>query len=203
MKKHLVCCLALAACAPSASPVIPPSTGDGPRPELVLIWSGHGKAERLEGGEWKRIPSFDYEFSVEQRRFGGHWESVKHMHRRHPGYDGSAGPRDQTMFFRLDYTTAPDGVRSTIQSSLGNGQGESDREFREARLELRPEISSFAPFNLYRITQHYAYESASLSETVELIKQKDGTETHWVRNHETATLFATHPFQAAPSVWSK
>lgn len=58
MKKLLVCCLALIACAPSATSVIPPSTGDGPRPDLVLVWSGHGEAERLEGGTWNRIPSF-------------------------------------------------------------------------------------------------------------------------------------------------
>ncbi|MFE8596292.1 hypothetical protein [Archangium violaceum] len=94
-------------------------------------------------------------------------------------------------------------MHTAIQSSLGKGQGESDREFREARLEMHPEISSMAPFNLYRITQHYAYESATLEETVELIKQTGSTETPWVRNHETATLFATHRFEAAPTVWSK
>ncbi|WP_257456276.1 hypothetical protein [Archangium lipolyticum] len=203
MKKLLACCLVLTACASSTTAVLPPSAGNEPRPDLVLVWVGHGEAERLEGGTWKRAPAFDYEFSVEQRRFGDHWESVKHLHRRHPGYDGSAGPRDQTMFFRLDFTPAANGVHATIQSTLGQGQGESDREFREARLEMHPEISSMAPFNLYRITQHYAYESATLTETVELVKRTGGTETPWVRNQETATLFATHRFDAAPTVWTK
>lgn len=164
---------------------------------LTLVWVGRGEAERLEGGTWKRIPEFDYDFTVEQRRDAHHWESVKSLRRRHPDYDGSAGPREQTMFFRLTYTaTGEDGrVASTIHSSLGEGSGHTDPEFRQAVLEMRPDISRFAPFDRYRISQTYAYERGALEETVMLL---DG-ETPWVRNTEKAALFAPHAFSGAPT----
>ncbi|NPC87041.1 hypothetical protein HPC49_53785, partial [Pyxidicoccus fallax] len=184
----LMVLLTLAGCGSSRGGLVPLATGPQPEPVLTLVWVGRGEAERLEGGTWKRIPEFDYEFTVEQRRYASHWESVKSLRRRHPGYDGSAGPREQTMFFRLDYT-APDSqgrVASTIRSSLGDGTGHADPEFRQAAMEMKPDVSRFAPFNRYRISQVYAYERGALEETVELL---DG-ETPWVRNSEKATLFA-------------
>lgn len=196
----LMAVLTLAGCASTREAVVPTQEGPGPEPVLTLVWVGRGEAERLEGGAWKRIPEFDYEFSVEQRRFPTHWESVKSVRRRHPGYDGSAGPREQTMFFRLDYT-APDAqgrVSSAIRSSLGDGTGRTDAGFREAVLELHPDISRFAPFDRYRISQAYAYERGALEETVELLKG----ETPWVRNTEKATLYAPHRFDSAPTTLS-
>ena len=189
--------LTLAGCGSSRSGVIPPRAGPGPEPVLTLVWAGRGQAERMEGGSWKRVPEFDYEFTVEQRRYATHWESVKSLRRRHPGYDGSAGPREQTMFFRLDYT-APDPkgrVSSTIRSSLGDGTGHTDPEFRQAVMEMHPDISRFAPFDRYRISQVYAYERGVLEESVELLKG----ETPWVRNLEQATLYAPHRFDSAPT----
>ncbi|NMO23571.1 hypothetical protein [Pyxidicoccus fallax] len=193
----LMVLLTLAGCGSSRGGLVPLATGPQPEPVLTLVWVGRGEAERLEGGTWKRIPEFDYEFTVEQRRYASHWESVKSLRRRHPGYDGSAGPREQTMFFRLDYT-APDSqgrVASTIRSSLGDGTGHADPEFRQAAMEMKPDVSRFAPFNRYRISQVYAYERGALEETVELL---DG-ETPWVRNSEKATLFAPHQFASAPT----
>ncbi len=189
--------LTLAGCGSSREARVPLEAGPGPQPVLTLVWVGRGEAERLEGGTWKRIPEFDYDFTVEQRRHAGHWESVKSLRRRHPGYDGSAGAREQTMFFRLDYTgaDAQGRVSSTIRSSLGDGTGHTDPEFREAVLEMRADVSRFAPFNRYRISQVYAYERGALEETVELL---DG-ETPWVRNTEKATLFAPHQFTGAPT----
>ncbi|WP_044890088.1 hypothetical protein [Myxococcus hansupus] len=188
---------ALTGCGASRGGVFPLEAGPGPEPVLTLVWSGRGEAERLEHGEWKRIPEFDYDFTVEQRRFARHWESVKSLRRRHPGYDGSAGPREQTMYFRVDYGAPGEGgqVLSTLRSTLGDGGGHTDPEFRQAVLEMRPDVSRFAPFDRYRISQSYHYEQGVLEEQVELLNG----ETPWVRNTEKATLFAPRTFDRAPT----
>lgn len=187
----------LAGCG--APPPAVPVQAASPTPQLTLVWVGRGEAERFEKGQWARIPAFDYEFTVEQRRFADHWESIKTLVRRHPDYDGSAGPREQVLYFRVDYTKQSSGVSSRIQSSLGKGEGTTDPEFREASLTMKAEVSSFAPFNTYRITQHYRYEQGELSETVELLKANEQRETPWVRNQEQASLFGPRSFEHPPS----
>lgn len=167
-------------------------------PELTLVWVGRGECERFEGGAWVRRPEFDYDFSVEQRRDGAQWNSVKSMRRRHPDYDGSAGERSQTYFFKLDFAP-PDAaakVAATVATSLGDGTGVTDREFRAAVLDFKANVSGFAPFDRYRITQRYDYEGGQLTELVELNKG----EQPWVRNREVAQLFAQRSFPAAPTV---
>jgi hypothetical protein len=167
-----------------------------PAPPLAtLVWVGRGTAERLEHGAWRRDPSFDYEFSVEQRRYADHWDSVKTMRRRHPAYDGSAGPRAQVYFFRLAVAPAGAGVTYGVTSTLGAGTGHGDGEFREAVLDIRADVSRWAPFDRYRITQHYQYEAGHLTEDVEL----DDGATPWVRNHEEAALFGATAFAAPPT----
>jgi hypothetical protein len=186
-----------AGCAGPTKGVLPPREGAPPPSDVTLVWVGYGESERLEGGAWKRHPEFDYEFTVEQRRYPDHWESVKHMRRRHPAYDGSAGPRELTYHFRLDLdATGRDGrVPVRITSTLGPGEGHADREFRSASLVFHPDISSFAPFDTYRIAQTYAYERGALEETVSL----DKGDKPWVRNLEKATLFAAHTFAEPPT----
>ncbi|MBK7535795.1 MAG: hypothetical protein IPI49_10605 [Myxococcales bacterium] len=163
----------------------------------TLVWVGQGQAERFEGGAWRRAPEFDYEFSVEQHRYADRWESVKTMRRRHPGYDGSAGPRVQSYLFRLELTAGanPTEVDYQISSSLGKGRGRGDREFRKAVLELDADVSMFAPFDRYRITQDYQYEEGKLLELVEL---NDGA-SPWVRNREVALLFGATSYPAPPT----
>lgn len=203
MKRHVAkLCLAASlaftsACAGAVEGALPPREGAPPPSDTTLVWVGYGEAERLEEGVWQRRPEFDYEFTVEQRRNADHWESVKHMRRRHPAYDGSAGPRELTYHFRLDLAAvdAQGRVPMSITSSLGPGEGHADREFREASLVFHPDISSFAPFDTYRIAQTYAYEKGQLEETVSL----DKGASHWVRNKEKATLFAAHTFDAPPT----
>lgn len=184
-------------CASGPGPV-PLSATPPAEPELTLVWVGRGECERLEEGAWVRRPELDYDFSVEQRRMGDHWESVKSMRRRHPGYDGVAGERVQTYFFRLSWQP-PDAqaqVHAALSSSLGDGEGVTDREFRRAELSFRAAgVSSFAPFDRYRITQHYDYEAGRLTETVELNKGDKA----WVRNREVASLYASHRFERAPT----
>lgn len=185
------------ACSSRPSSVLPARQGPPPVAALTLVWVGEARAERRAGEAWVRAEAFDYEFTVEQRRYRDYWESVKHLRRRHPAYDGSAGPREQTMYFRLALSkpSSEGSVALTIDSSLGLGTGTSDREFRSARLVMHPEISRFAPFDTYRIVQRYAYEEGKLTETVSL----DKGERPWVRNLETATLFAAHRFAEAPT----
>jgi hypothetical protein len=166
---------------------------------MTLVWVGRGECERLEAGQWVRKPELDYEFSVEQHRLAGRWVSVKSMRRLHPAYDGSAGPRLQTYFFEQAFG-APDpagAVKGVLTSSLGTGVVTADREFRRVELQfLADGVSRFAPFDRYRITQRYDYEAGSLTERVELQKG----EAPWVRNQESATLFARQQFSAPPTV---
>lgn len=188
MKQFIVSLVVLSGCA--AKPWVPVAAEE--TPEVTLVWAGTGTCERYVDGAWVRAPEFDYDFSVEQRRLKGRWESVKSLRRRHPGYDGSAGERLQTWFFNL---TLEDQGAVRIASSLGNGAGTTDAEFREASLELAANVSSMAPFDRYRIVQHYRYEEGRLDEVVSL----DKGQTPWVRNNEHAVLFAKQSFPTPPT----
>lgn len=189
---------ALAACHPKAPTWIPLTTeSTTPASDVTLVWVGRGECERFEDGRWIRRPEFDYEFSVEQRRRGSHWSSIKSMRRHHPAYDGSAGPRSLTYFFELDFARPDAGgrVAASLASSLGAGTGLTDREFRAAVIEIRADVSRFAPFDRYRISQSYQYEQGRLEELVEL---SDGDEP-WVRNREVAMLFGPRNFEGPPT----
>lgn len=191
---------AAAGCHAPPPPPFPRYAAPPPTPELVLVWVGTGEAERIaDDGTWRRTPAYDYEFSVEQRRYRDHWESIKSIRWRHPQYDGAAGPREQTWFFQLGLTPAADHVVAAVHSSLGDGAGTTDREFRAATMTMRANVSRFAPFDTYRITQRYGYEAGTLDETVELFDHDGAVEEPWVRNHEHARLFASQAFPAAPT----
>jgi hypothetical protein len=184
----------LALSCATSQPWLPLSPTALPTGDLTLVWVGRGECERLEHGAWVRRPELDYDFSVEQHRIGDHWESVKNMRRLHPDYDGTAGERTQTYFFRLAFgpVDATQRVAAEVTTSLGNGTGVTDGEFRQAELTFSAAgVSSMAPFDRYRITQQYDYEGGRLTELVELNK---GT-SPWVRNREVATLFASHRFE--------
>jgi hypothetical protein len=171
-------------------------------PEVTLVWVGRGESERYAEGQWVRTPESDYDFSVVQRRYKGRWDSVKQMHRRHPGYDGSAGPRDQVLHFALEVgAMRGSDVPVSIRSTLGDGEGRTDPEFRRSQLEMRArDVSSFAPFNAYRITQQYQYGEGKLVETVELIERDgEGRESPFVRIRERAALFAPTSFEQPPT----
>ena len=189
----------LGACGGMVEVAAPLGEEVGPT-DAVLVWVGRGEAERFERGAWVRDARFDYEFSVEQRRHAGRWRSFKTMRRSHPDYDGSAGPREQVLWFAIDFQTGAAGeVGGVVRSRLGDGEVVSDAEFRRSELVIRPEISSQAPFDTYRIKQHYRYEDGLLEETVELVKLGDGAERPWVRNTERATLYAPSRFDSAPT----
>ncbi|WP_437721902.1 hypothetical protein [Sorangium sp. So ce861] len=181
---------------------LPPMTTASAEPEVTLVWVGRGESERFAEGQWVRTPESDYDFSVVQRRYKGRWDSIKQMHRRHPGYDGSAGPRDQVLHFALDLgMTRGSDVPVIIRSTLGDGEGRADPEFRRSQLEMRArDVSSLAPFNAYRITQQYQYGEGKLVETVELIERDgEGRESPFVRIRERAALFAPTSFEQPPT----
>jgi hypothetical protein len=206
MKTFSISLLALAmtlntACSTVDKIIIPtsktlPSTEDN----YTILWIGQSESYAYVDGHYQRSQSNDYFFEVSQRRYGNSWKSVKNMHRIHPDYDGKAGPREQTMFFGIDFSKEGDNLTSTITSSLGNGTGFSDLEFREQTIQLSlKDISSFAPYNTIRIHQHYKYEEGILLETVELFKLKDGIETPFVKIEERAEIFRPAHLENTPT----
>lgn len=201
MKVHVllaVLAASAAACGPTVA-AMPTTTVAPAEADLVLVWVGRGEAHRWRDGAWHRDAAYDYEFSVVQRRYPDRWESIKSMHRRHPDYDGKAGPRDQSYFFRIDLAPAPDGVRLAIDSNLGTGAGHTDREFREATLDLASaQRGAFVPYDRLRLTQHYGYQAGKLDETVELTDEG----APFMKNEEHAVLFGTQQFEGAPTQYA-
>lgn len=66
-------------------------------------------------------------------------------------------------------------------------------------MEIAADVSRFAPFNVYRIEQHYGYEHARLTETVDLIERAGSSDKRFVRNDETAQLFGVTRFERPPT----
>lgn len=166
----------------------------------TINWVGKGQSYRYSDGTYHRNRANDYAFEVVQRRYGNTWKSVKNMHRIHPEYDGKAGDREQTMFFEIDFTKQGNQIVSRINSTLGNGSGTTDKEFREQTIQFAArDISAFAPFNTYRITQHYKYEEGILIETVELFKLDGELEKPFAKIEETAHIFRPTKLDSAPT----
>ncbi|OJJ23593.1 hypothetical protein BKI52_04320 [marine bacterium AO1-C] len=199
----LILLVLASACSTSSKVTVPvsralPTTQDN----YTIAWLGNSEAYRYIDGKYQRDASYDYTFSVIQRRYGNTWKSIKDLHRIHPDYDGKAGERDQTMFFGIDFQQSSQGITSAIQSSLGKGSGKSDKEFREQSFVLKFEnISSFAPYNTMRITQHYQYEKGILLETVELYKVKNEKEVPFMKMEEKAEIFRPARLGEAPTVF--
>jgi hypothetical protein len=195
----------LASCSTSKQAIIPLNRSVELDDTYTIIWNGISKAYRYDNGQWLRAESYDYQFNVVQKRYDNHWKSIKSLHRIHPDYDGKAGDRDQTMYFEVAYKNLIDGkVQATINSSLGDGTGTTDTEFRKSVLTMFvPNESKFMPYNKFRITQHYDYEKGVLTETVELIKEKDGKETPFMKNEETALIFIKSKLDKAPTTFKQ
>lgn len=188
-------------CGKTDPGVIPHSRSVDLDDTYTIIWHGVSKAYRFEDGAWHRFESYDYTFDVVQKRYPNHWKSVKTLHRIHPEYDGNAGNRHQTMFFDVVYKSMTSNqVQAVITSTLGNGTGITDTEFRKSELTMYvPDASPFMPYNKFRIVQHYHYEQGLLTETVELLKEKDGKEIPFMKNEETAFIFLRGKLDGAPT----
>jgi hypothetical protein len=192
--------LLLAGCATSQSVIVPLNPKVEIEDTYTIIWNGVSQAYRFQDNNWVRDSRYDYVFDVIQKRYNGTWKSTKSLHRLHPDYDGKAGNRSQAMYFEVNYQLQNDALVSKLTSSLGQGNGSSDREFREQVLDFEvSDISSFAPYNHIRITQHYKYEEGVLEETVELFKKKDGKEIPFMKNEEKAYFYVKGKLPAAPT----
>ncbi len=200
-----VTAMIFAGCSTSKQVTIPLSRSLELDDTYTIIWNGISKAYRYDSGQWLRAEDYDYQFDVVQKRYDKHWKSVKSLHRIHPDYDGKAGERDQTMYFEVAYKNLMnEKVQATINSSLGNGTGITDTEFRNAELTMYvPNASRFTPYNKFRIIQNYDYEKGILTETVELIKEKDGKETPFMKNEETALIFIKGELDKAPTTFKQ
>ena len=177
----------------SLKPADPPYTAaKPPEPLTTAVWVGTGESWQRSGDGWRRTPENDYELTVVQRRYGSHWETLKTLLRRHPDYGGTAGPRSQTLWFRVDVGEA-DGerVKLRVTSTLGDGEGTSDRDFRRMRVTVRAKgVPRFFPFDHYRITQDLEVEEGRLRERVDLLEmRKDGSEVPFAKIEEEARLF--------------
>lgn len=190
-------------CSSSEQVIVPLNSSLQFDDTYTIIWNGISKAYRYDDGKWKRAENYDYQFNVVQKRYDNHWKSVKSLNRIHPEYDGKAGDRNQTMYFEVTYKNLIDGrVQATINSSLGNGTGTTDTEFRKSVWTMYiPNASMFMPYNKIRITQNYNYEEGTLTETIELIKEKDGKEIPFMKNEETALIFIKSKLDKAPTTF--
>jgi hypothetical protein len=210
MKKLIFSALTVASiiftsCSSSKQVIVPLSKSIELDDTYTIIWNGISRAYRFENGQWLRAENYDYQFNVVQKRYNNHWKSVKSLNRIHPDYDGKAGDRDQTMYFDVTYNNLIEGkVQAIINSSLGNGTGTTDTEFRNSILTIYvPNASKFMPYNKFRITQNYNYEEGVLTETVELLKEKGGKETPFMKNEETALIFIKSKLDKAPSTYKQ
>lgn len=178
----------------------------------TIIWNGKSEAYMYVDGQYVRNETYDYVFNVIQKRYDNTWKSTKTLHRNHPNYDYRGGQRSQTMYFEINYSQFEKQVKlkSTLHTSLGEGNGFSDLEFREQNLIIdlnqnNPyyNISKYTPFNKMKITQHYNYEEGVLTETVELYKEKDGKITPFSKMEETAVFYIKGKLDKAPTTFTR
>lgn len=180
---------ALGACGGGPSR-LPLTLTPPPEPASSAVFVGRSVAFRHLRGEWKRVPGYDYEFTVVANRFPGRWDVVKEIHRRHPDYDGLAGPRDQTLHFEI--TTSPaagGGTDLAVRSTLGSGTGHEDQDGRLVFELTSASKGWFVPFDSIRIRQEPPDLEGRIRETVELFSKKNGTEIPFMRMEETGQLY--------------
>ncbi len=176
----------------------------------TIIWNGKSEAFRFKNGAYERDETYDYTFNVIQKRYENNWKSTKTLHRNHPNYNFKAGQRSQSMYFELNFSLKEDAIKTLLNTSLGNGNGITDTEFRAQSfvIDLFPKvkyynISKLAPYNKIKITQHYKYEEGVLLETVELYKEVNGKITPFMKNEETATFYLKGKLNNAPTTFKK
>jgi hypothetical protein len=176
----------------STKPTLPSvETLPAPSPSSKVL-AGRGRAYHHVKGEWVAVPAYDYEFVVLERRYADRWETTKEIHRRHPKYDGRAGPRDQTLWFVVRTSPSPDGgLDLAVEGTLGRGTGHEKPGGGGVVLELsRGKKSLFVPFDTVRIRQQPAGADGQFRETVELFSRKDGSEVPFMKMEEEGLVYA-------------
>lgn len=201
----------ISACGSSSKiAIVPLSSHTEYEDTYTIIWNGKSEAYLYIDGQYVRNEPYDYVFNVTQKRYDNIWKSTKTLHRNHPEYDFRGGPRSQTMYFEIAYSSSSDGLSTVLKTSLGDGSGSSDLEFREQSLiiDLNQNnsyynIGKFTPFNKMKITQHYMYEDGKLMETVELYKEENGVITPFAKMEEMATFYVRGKLDKAPTTFKK
>ena len=180
----------LAGCSSTTSP-LPLTDTSPPTPSSSSVFAGHARAFRFVQGAWAAAPEYDYDFLVLERRFAGHWEAIKEIHRRHPNYDGRAGPRDQTLYFEVRMSPAPDGGSDlVVEGSLGRGSGHEKAGGAGLALELSSAQKGwFVPFDTIRIRQERAAVKGRVQETVELLSKKKDHEVPFMKIEEEGLVY--------------
>jgi hypothetical protein len=179
----------LGGCASTTSP-LPLTDAPPPAPSSSSAFAGHARAFRFVQGAWVAAPEYDYDFLVLERRFTDHWEAIKEIHRRHTRYDGLAGPRDQTLYFAVRTSPAPDGGHDLVaDGSLGRGSGHE-----KAGGGLVLELASarkgwFVPFDTIRIRQERPALEGRVRETVELLSKGKGREIPFMKMEEEGLVY--------------
>jgi hypothetical protein len=181
-------CALLAACAGSTA--LPTETPFLPPPESSEVYAGEGAAYAWHDGKWVDRQSYSYEFMAIKRLYSEHWNTVKQLYRLHPDYSGLAGPREQTLFFRVQFRPVDNGYALQIEGTLGKGTGRTNEDMSESLVELTPQgIGFLRPFNLIRITQHLDRASGTMNETVELLKVRASDVLPFMKFEEHGTVY--------------
>jgi hypothetical protein len=192
----LVLAAFLSGCSSTTSP-LPLIDAPPPIPSSSSVFAGHARAFRFVQGAWVAAPEYDYDFLVLERRFADHWEAIKEMHHRHPRYDGRAGPRDQTLYFFIRMSPAPDGGYELVaEGSLGRGSGHEKAGGGGLVLELVSARKGwFVPFDTIRIRQERPAVEGRVQETVELLSKEKDREVPFMKMEEEGLVY--RPFEPA------
>src|ERR1035441_4567626 len=180
----------LGGCSSTTSP-LPLTDTPPPAPSSSSVFAGHARALRFVQGAWVAAPEYDYDFLVLERRFTDHWEAIKEIHRRHPRYDGRAGPRDQTLYFLVHMSPALDGGYDLVaEGSLGRGSGHEKAGGGALVLELANARKGwFVPFDTIRIRQERTAVEGRCQETVELLSKGKGREIPFMKMEEEGLVY--------------
>jgi len=193
MRRHFLLLVAialyLAACSSLQTPL--PLTDQPPQSPLSsIVFAGHARAARFDAGNWLPVPEHDYDFIVLERRFADRWEVVKEIHRRHPRYDGRAGPRDQTLYFTVRTSPAVDGgLDLAVEGSLGVGTGHMGPGGGLVIELVTASRGWFVPFDRVRISQSREEASGRLFESVELFSRLEGKEKAFMKMAEEGIVY--------------
>jgi hypothetical protein len=179
----------LAACTSLSTPLplteVPPRTAVSSRVFVGYAWASH-----FAKGNWAQVPEYNYEFLVLERRFGDRWEVIKEIHRRHPRYDGRAGPRDQTLYFIVRTSPAVDGgLDLAVEGTLGAGRGHEEPDGGLVLELASAEKGWFVPFDTIRIRQNRGATYGRLEEVVELFARRGGKEIPFMRMREEGIVY--------------